>query len=189
MSRKTAPSITPVANHFLLCVPDVVSTKPTDPMMADTWFAGSTPRMWVLKFSRAVKSVGQLAEALMKLKKKAHPSTLAAPIRATKYPIANHVQRVALKRLLSYRMNPERRKPPIRASMTVSNQVALLEITGFVSTFIAIWFHSKEPKSWLAAIALGIIIILVLAAQMALLTGASTGFSHVISSTVNFTLP
>lgn len=188
-----SPRITPIPSHFLLCVPDVVNTKPTEPMTADTWVTVSTPRTWILKFSRAIRSVGQLSDMLMNFKINVHPSILAAMTRATKYPIVNHVQRVrvALNRVLSYRMNPARTKPVIRASMTVSNQVALLEVTAFASAFIALWFHSKQPKSWLPAIVLGIIIIVVAVGQIILLTTSipSTGISQLIQSTANFTLP
>ncbi len=172
--------------------PKWLTQKPTEPTTADHSFTDSTPRTCTLKFSRAIKMMEQLLDRLTKFKRNEHPSMLVKPTIARKYPIANNVQRVrvALKRVWSYRMNSDRTKPASRAIITVSNQVALLESFVLFCGLIALWSHSREPKSWLLFIALIIVVAVVTTLQiLCLMHVPSTGISQHILSTVNFTLP
>jgi hypothetical protein len=92
-----------------------------------------------------------------------------------------HRERVASKSVLSYRMNSARRNSATRTSNTVTNRIALLVIGAYATAFSVLYWHSKEPRSWVPIILLTPIIIAVASFPIASLPGLQFNPSTEIS--------
>lgn len=140
-SRNITKSNPPSPSLFLSRVPEAVIAKPIVPHNRESALAASLPVKFP-NFAVAPRMPGHEEEPPTNANINRQPFAPPRTRSGRKYPIASifALVFVFLMRWLSIAMAPDIKKPPKRATMTLSNRITLVEVGMSVGLF-AFWSH------------------------------------------------